>query len=126
MKNPAASSIRSALSEIQSIPRDNEEPVFSQPWQAQAFAMAVSLNEQGIFTWSEWAQIFSKEINNDGDPQSYYLNWMNALETLLNDKGIVVSEERIERNNAWDKASRATPHGEPIILGREKHMKKNS
>jgi nitrile hydratase accessory protein len=126
MRKETITSIRTALSEIQSIPRDNDEPVFSQPWQAQAFALAVSLNEQGIFTWSEWAQMFSKEIEIDGDPQSYYLNWMNALETLLNDKGIVVSEERIERNNAWDKASRATPHGEPIVLGREKHVEKNS
>jgi nitrile hydratase accessory protein len=126
MRKETITGIRSALSEIQSIPCDNDEPVFSQPWQAQAFALAVSLNEQGIFTWSEWAQMFSKEIENDGDPQSYYLNWMNALETLLNDKGIVVSEERIERNNAWDKASRATPHGEPIVLGREKHVEKNS
>ena len=126
MRKETITGIRSALSEIQSIPRDNDEPVFSQPWQAQAFALAVSLNEQGIFTWSEWAQLFSKEIKDDGDPQSYYLNWMNALETLLNDKGIVVSEERIERNNAWDKASRATPHGEPIVLGREKHVEKNS
>jgi len=119
MKNQSAPNIRSALSTIQSIPRDNDEPVFSQPWQAQAFAMAVSLNEQGVFTWSEWAQMFSSEIGEDGDPQSYYLNWMNALETLLNDKGIVFDRERIERTDAWDKASRATPHGEPIILGRE-------
>ncbi len=126
MKNPTATSIGSALCEIQSIPRDNDEPVFSQPWQAQAFAMVVSLNEQGIFTWSEWVRMFSKEIKDDGDPQSYYLNWVNALETLLNDKGIIISQERIERKNAWDKASRATPHGEPIVLGREKQAEKNS
>jgi len=123
MKQPSTAGIRSALSQIQSIPRDDDEPVFSQPWQAQAFAMAVSLNEQGVFTWSEWAEIFSKQIDNDGDAQSYYLNWMSALEILLNDKGIIIDDERLDRHQAWDKASRATPHGEPIVLGREKSAK---
>jgi hypothetical protein len=28
-----------------------EEPVFREPWEAQAFSMAVALHERGLFTW---------------------------------------------------------------------------
>ena len=37
------------------LPRDADGPVFREPWEAQAFAMAVSLHERGLFTWPEWA-----------------------------------------------------------------------
>jgi hypothetical protein len=30
------------------------EPVFAEPWQAQAFALAVELSAKGHFTWKEW------------------------------------------------------------------------
>ena len=47
--------------EALSVPHNDNGPVFSEPWQAEAFALAVSLNERGIFTWSEWAQILGDE-----------------------------------------------------------------
>jgi len=34
---------------------DNNEPVFNEPWEAQAFAMVVNLHQNGAFTWTEWA-----------------------------------------------------------------------
>src|SRR5436190_12475375 len=44
------------LSDLPRLPRDEGGPVFAEPWQAQAFALAVKLSEQGHFTWKEWAQ----------------------------------------------------------------------
>jgi hypothetical protein len=44
-----------ATDAVASIPRDRDGPVFRAPWEAQAFAMAVTLHERGVFTWQEWA-----------------------------------------------------------------------
>ena len=43
------------LDELAHLPRNEEGPVFREPWEAQAFAMAVKLSEEGHFTWKEWA-----------------------------------------------------------------------
>ena len=108
------------------LPRDAGSPVFAAPWQAQAFAMAVTLHERGIFAWPEWAKHLSAEIEaarRAGDPDlgdTYYDHWLKALEKLVAEKGIVASSELAARREAWDRAARATPHGEPIILGRER------
>jgi hypothetical protein len=44
------------------IPRDEHGPVFRAPWEAEAFALAVSLKERGLFTWNEWAATLGDEI----------------------------------------------------------------
>ena len=44
------------------MPQDCGEPVFAEPWQAQAFAMALALHQRGLFTWSEWADALSTQI----------------------------------------------------------------
>ena len=36
--------------------------MFAEPWQAQAFALAVKLSEQGHFTWKEWAASLAEEL----------------------------------------------------------------
>src|SRR5471030_1895638 len=51
-----------ATAAVPGIPRDNEGPVFREPWEAQAFAMALALHARGVFTWTEWAQMLGKEI----------------------------------------------------------------
>jgi len=78
------------LEAIPSIPRDRGEPVFREPWEARAFAMAVALNEKGLFTWSEWAQALSREIAAAGmdDGSHYYEHWLAALEKLTAEKGL--------------------------------------
>ena len=114
-----------ALTSIASIPRNDEGPVFREPWEAQAFAMAVRLNEQGVFTWTEWAETLGREFKNagqDDDAEHYYVHWMSALEKLATVHGLVSADEVRDRKHAWDRAARATPHGEPIRLGRELHQ----
>ena len=104
------------------VPRDADGPVFDEPWQAQAFAMAVKLHERGVFTWKEWAATLSEEIRRAqaaGDPDTgstYYRHWLAALERLVVEKGLGTAGALSERKDAWDRAARATPHGRPIRL----------
>ena len=92
-----------------------EEPVFSEPWEAEAFAMAVTLSERGLFTWKEWAECLGAEIR--ADPQRpYYEHWLSALEAMLEHKRVMNRDERLLRIEAWRDAARHTPHGQPIKL----------
>ena len=118
-----------AIHELPALPRDQEGPVFNEPWEAQAFALAVRLSEAGCFTWSEWAAILSQEIKAAqlrGDPdlgQTYYQHWLNALERLCVEKGLVDRGDICQRMEAWRRAYRHTPHGQPVDLSAaDKHV----
>ena len=116
-----------AVPDIPGLPRDGEGPVFEAPWQAHAFAMAVRLNERGLFSWPEWASRFGAERTKaaaTGAPdtnETYYLNWLTALEKIIAEKGATTAVELADRKDAWDRAAKATPHGKPIVLGAEMH-----
>jgi nitrile hydratase accessory protein len=105
-------------------PRDTEEPVFAEPWQAQAFALAVRLSAQGHFTWKEWADELAAELKsaaNRGEPDDgskYYEHWLAALERLVARKGLADPEAMRARKEAWAAAYRTTPHGKPVELVR--------
>jgi len=112
--------------EFSPIPRgDDGEPVFREPWEAQAFAMTLALYEQGVFTWTEWAAALSatiKEAQASGDcddGSTYYQHWLSTIEQLVRDKGIASEQTLEERRNAWDRAAHATPHGQPISLAND-------
>ena len=113
------------LDALPAIPRDADGPVFREPWEAQAFALAVELHAAGLFGWDEWAAALGRAITAAqaaGDPdtgETYYRHWLAALETLVAEKGALTPQELEERRAAWDRAARATPHGQPIVLGRE-------
>jgi nitrile hydratase accessory protein len=104
------------------IPCDAEGPVFREPWEAQAFAMALALHERGVFTWSEWAEALGTEIKRAqaaGDPdtgETYYRHWLATLEGLVAKKGVASSETLHRYRDAWDNAADRTPHGKPIEL----------
>ena len=106
------------------LPRDDQGPVFSEPWQAQAFAMTVKLHEAGHFEWSEWVDYISTEIANGAPPDEddhnpiYYRQWLSALERLVADKGLSSPPELVHRKDAWRRAYENTPHGEPVELTR--------
>lgn len=120
MNQPDA--VRRALDAVPSLPRDDDGPVFAEPWQAQAFAMTLALNEAGAFAWAEWVEVFSAEIKRAqeaGDPdtgETYYHQWLAALERIVADKGIAAGDLLGEAKNAWDSAAKRTPHGRPIHL----------
>jgi nitrile hydratase accessory protein len=104
------------------IPRDDQGPVFREPWEAQAFAMAVRLHERDLFTWPEWAATLAEEIKRaqaEGDPdtgETYYRHWLRALERLVATKGVASPEMLHRYRDAWDRAADRTPHGLPIVL----------
>jgi nitrile hydratase accessory protein len=96
-------------------PLDGKEPVFEAPWEAQAFAMAIKLHEQEAFTWPDFARHLAQAI--EGAPrQTYFENWLTALENILTERQILGRVERLDRIEDWDRAAHATPHGQPIEL----------
>ena len=118
--DPAAA--RRATDAVTSIPRDAEGPVFREPWEAQAFAMALALHERGLFTWPEWAATLADEIKRAqaaGDPdtgETYYRHWLAALERIVARKGVTDRAALTRYHDAWDRAADRTPHGMPIEL----------
>ena len=107
------------------LPRDEQGPVFAEPWQAQVFALAVRLSAQGRFTWTEWGNAMAaqlgaaKERGEPDDGSKYYEHWLVALETLVAQKNLVEQNALLERKEAWADAYRHTPHGQPVTLGAE-------
>lgn len=99
-----------------------EQPPFEAPWQAQAFALAVHLNERGVFTWSEWAEALGAQRRRSGEagiadrPEQYYLDWLQALEHLLIQRDPATADELRAFREAWVAAYEATPHGHPVHL----------
>jgi nitrile hydratase accessory protein len=111
-----------ATSALPNIPCDDDGPVFREPWEAQAFAIALALHERGLFTWNEWAATLAGEIKRAqaaGDPdtgKTYYRHWLATLEKLIADKGVATSDTLHRYRDAWDHAADRTPHGAPIEL----------
>ena len=96
--------------------------VFEEPWQAQAFALAVRLSAQGHFTWTEWSAALAQELKaaaDGGEPDDgtrYYEHWLATLERLVTEKGLASPDALLERKEAWADAYRHTPHGKPVEL----------
>jgi nitrile hydratase accessory protein len=111
-----------ATTAVPGIPSDADGPVFREPWEAQAFAMALALHARGLFTWSEWAASLADEIKRaqaSGDPdtgETYYRHWLANLEKLIAAKGIASPDTLHRYRDAWDHAADRTPHGQPIEL----------
>lgn len=99
-------------------PSDETGPVFAEPWEAQAFALAVQLSDAGYFTWSEWAETLGTELRAAGedDGSHYYGTWLRALERLSLSKGLTDRAALDLRAAAWADAYRRTPHGRPVEL----------
>lgn len=81
-------------------------PVFDAPWQAEAFALTVALNESGHLPWSQWADYLSAALREAGIHQeardtagtslqralstesndAYYRAWLAALEQVVRER----------------------------------------
>jgi nitrile hydratase accessory protein len=110
------------LGALPALPRDDKGPVFKAPWEAQAFAMTLTLHTRGVFTWREWADALAAELaaaaarGEPDDGTHYYEHWLTALEKLVARKELIPGRELERRVDEWDAAARATPHGKPIAL----------
>jgi nitrile hydratase accessory protein len=116
---------RRATNAVPGIPRDESGPVFREPWEAQAFAMALALHDRGVFTWPEWAAKLAEEIKKAqlaGDPDTgdtYYRHWLATLERMVAEKGVTTAQALADYHDAWERAAHRTPHGTPIELKAE-------
>jgi nitrile hydratase accessory protein len=110
------------LAALPLLPKDEGGPVFAEPWQAQAFALAVKLSEQGHFTWKEWAAALAAELKaaadrgGPDDGSHYYEHWLATLERLVISRGLSDPAALAARKEAWADAYRHTPHGKPVEL----------
>ena len=102
--------------------KNHEGPVFKEPWQAQAFAMAVTLSEAGLFSWHEWSselglnnQSWQKKVVPD-DGETYYLHWLETLENILSRKNLIEHPDLLQRISEWKEAYLKTHHGQPVEL----------
>src|SRR5216110_3917060 len=92
---------------VPGVPRDEDGPVFREPWEARAFAMALALHEAGVFTWKEWAETLGAQIKRaqaEGDPdtgETYYRHWLATMERLVASKGAVDSTTQARYRAAW-------------------------
>ena len=116
---------RRVAQSVPGVPCDAEGPTFREPWEAQAFAMALALHARGVFTWPEWAATLSAEIKRAqaaGDPdtgETYYHHWLATLERIVAAKGVTTTDMLGRYRDAWDHAADRTPHGQPIELKAE-------
>lgn len=97
----------------------NSLGIFREPWEAEAFALVVALQDRGVFTAVEWADALGKQVHGDHaaeDGHDYYEHWLAALESLLAAKGLASPEAVSDIAAAWQRAAHATPHGRPILL----------
>jgi nitrile hydratase accessory protein len=102
-----------------------ERPVFEEPWQAKAFAIAVALHERGVYTWSEWAEKLGARVATAeaSGADAYYCSWLDALEDMLVTKGVTTAGEAARWREAWRQAAARTPHGAPIEVQSEDFKK---
>jgi nitrile hydratase accessory protein len=97
--------------------------MFPAPWAARAFALAVALNERGVFTWAEWSETLGDKVvvgaDEASDPEIYWQAWLAALEDILARKQVAGGRDLLALREAWREAAEATPHGRPIELIRK-------
>jgi nitrile hydratase accessory protein len=110
------------MSNLPELPADDGGPAFREPWEAQTFALVVSLHKAGRFTWPEWVATVAEEIRRDdpGDGTSLYRHWLAALEKIAVEKSLATDTElrvrRIEcRANA--QAHVHVARREPVGIG---------
>jgi nitrile hydratase accessory protein len=90
---------RSALGDLPLLPRDEDGPVFAEPWQAQAFAVVVELMEKAVITRDEWAAALGEtlsaaEARGESDTgKRYYDHWLATLERIVVAKDIAAIDE---------------------------------
>jgi len=110
------------LAALPHLPQGDSGRVFAEPWQAQAFALAVTLSDRGHFTWKEWAAELAatlKAAADRGEPDDgsrYYDHWLATLERMVMARSLTDEETLAARKDAWAAAYRNTPHGRPIEL----------
>jgi nitrile hydratase accessory protein len=80
---------------LAALPRRSGELVFHDHWERRAFALAVSLAEQGVFEWQEFqrqligAVAEAERADAQHPNRGYYESWLVSLERLLEQKQLL-------------------------------------
>ena len=117
--------------------RREGEPAFEEPWQARAFAVAVSLTDRGggDLPWTEFQGRLVEEIEEaddgagsvegaeaaggiEGDEGVYYGQWLDALERMLVEEGLVSPGELVERAREFEAGERDASE---FVIGEHGH-----
>ncbi len=93
--------------------------IFSEPWQAELFAITLNLHEKGLFNWNSWTEKLGSSLkrdnNNSKDNLEYYfLSWLSALEGILLEKKVTELAKIAMIEKAWKEAISKTPHGTKV------------
>lgn len=93
----------------------NDEPKFASPWELRAFALAVAAFHGGQFQWNEFqneliASIRTWEAADTAEPWNYYERWLEALETLLAEKGSLTGDALEQRTRTVLAVPRDSDH----------------
>mgnify|MGYP000046406808 CR=1 FL=1 len=83
-------------------PRSNGELVFAEPWEGRAFGLAMALTDSGAVSYDVFREalivrIAAWEAGPRTEPYSYYRCWLQALEQVLADGGLLDGVEVAER-----------------------------
>ncbi len=102
--------------------KDLDGPAFDEPWQSEAFALVIAMNQAEIFAWKDWAETFTAEIAaapampGESVNEAYYRQWLAALERMVGSLGLLEGDDVSSRTKEWRQAYLNTPHGQPILL----------
>ena len=99
-----------STADLPGLPLGSEGPVFASPWQAQIFAIIVSLAERGRFPWSEFQRRLAAAIAaaapHEQGADHYYEHWLTAAEGLIAELDLVAAGELRTRIAELDAARR--------------------
>ena len=80
-------------------PRSNGELVFAEPWESRAFGLTIALYQDGLFSWDDFKDRLIAAIarweaaHPDGEGYRYYACWLEALQSLLDDRQILPQDD---------------------------------
>ena len=78
-------------------PAENGEPVFKEPWEAQAFSLVIALHESGVFSWDEWSDALAQAIRRDLHPGGGEEVVQRVSEAVAEDAGEEAGKKTSER-----------------------------
>jgi len=102
--------------------RDEAEPVFDEPWQAQVLGLAFVLVEKGIIPHALWSETLGCELRRaesagkPDDHHTYYDAVLAAVEKLGASHAGMALGALDRRTEEWRRAYLNTPHGHPVKL----------
>ena len=76
------------------VPREENEPIFRAEWEKRVFALMVSTLGGGAFNAGEFRHAVNERLNQSQYlTLNYYERWVQGIEMLLIEKGLITRDE---------------------------------